>query len=226
MNANLDSLISILNTSNSYLLNIAASIKVLTSDQWVKIGAIINIAVVLVAIYASNKEFFHNLFLKTKIKIDKDAFTLKQGTVLISRLTIRNIKNKVARNVTFCVEKLWYCQRGNWNPAANFLTFPLRWTHAQDDYKDLFVDRPYSLDLCQIIIPIDSSGKPCPPEIHLCTNYSSAFGPTTHGLDDLMSGKNKILLTLYCENHPTRQFPIEIEWDGNFSKPQIKVLKE
>jgi hypothetical protein len=217
-NQNISDLITILTSTNSYLADIAKSVHVISVDPWVKWGALLSFTVGLIAILIAGKDFFYKLIFKPKIRIDPHPLALKQISGLVSRLTIRNINKQIAENVTFWVEKIWYEKNNKWIPADNFFQFPLRWTHTNDEYKNLHQARPYNLDLCEIC-PKNSNTKPS-YEIHLCTLYTF---PSFAGLDDIKKGENKILITVYCENHKIQHYEIEIDWDGTYQSPKIAI---
>ena len=94
------------------------------------------------------------------------------------------------------------CERVN---ANNFLSFPFRWTHSNTENKDLFCGRPYLLDLCE-------THPQQPNTLMLCT--LPCF-PTQVGLDDLRIGRNRLEITLYCDNHPQKKWAVIIDWQGN-----------
>src|SRR5208283_3790423 len=212
-NQSVDYLTTLLNTANSHLSSIAYSIEGLRSHAWEIAGAIASFTVALVALYAANKDEINSRFFKPKIQIIDKPFTLQQNNLYISRLKIQNSKKWIAKNVTFWFDALWYYEDNAWRSELNFLSFPLNWTHVDIAYIDLLYARPYYLDLCQVI---DGSS----PEIHVCAVKGS---PKMYGLNSLRNGKNKLRITLYCENHPIEHYYLEIEWDGTFTEPEIKI---
>ena len=215
---NVQSLTDIMTSPSYYLRSIADSLSELSSNPWVMYGVIANLMVVLIAIYAANKDSINGCFFKPKICMDKSVFSVEQKGLLISRLKVNNIKKTVAKNVSFSIEKLWYFKNAEWQVAQNFLSFPLRWTHINIDSRDLFFKKPYFLDFCEIANTTTNNGSNL--SFHLCAIYG---GPKRHGLDDLKIGRNKIQLTLYCENHPIKNYFIELKWDGTFCHPTFIV---
>jgi hypothetical protein len=139
INQSVTDLTAILDDINSHLGDIASAIEVLSYDPWVMYGVLSSILVAAVAVYASNKDYFHGFFCKPKIQIDEHAFTLQQNTALVSRLTVTNLNKTIAKNVTFINDELWYFENNNWVKTSNFLPFPLRWTHDKaNEHKNLY----------------------------------------------------------------------------------------
>lgn len=220
---NIESLANIITSTNSCLKIIADRIYDLSSNPWTIVGAIANFSLALVAIYQANKNSIHEWLFKPEIQINKSAFSASQdqNTLLISRLMINNVKKPIAKNTSFCVEKVRYYKNEIWVDATNFIPFPLKWTHLNDIYsRDLFLKRPYFLDLCEIKRNQNNATGGENLNFHLCALHR---GPKFHSLDDLKEGINRIKLTLYCENHSIKHYYVDIDWDGTFCHPKIEV---
>jgi hypothetical protein len=228
---NIQSLTNILNSTNSYLKIIGDNLDKLTSNHWIMLGVFANFLVVLGAIYAANRNSINGYFCKPKIQISKTVSSVTQGqnALLVSRLIVNNINKPIAKNVSFCVKRLWHFKNMKWVAAPNFISFPLAWTHTDVDSRDLFFKRPYLLDLCVVqninTVPRIQGSQGAQGSQGNHGLYLSALhgGLKSHGLDDLEKGRNRIQLTLYCENHPTKHYCVEIEWAGTFCHPKIEV---
>jgi len=220
INSQLSTIANSIANTNSQLIDIANSSRSLSNDPWVKYGTIVSLLLGLIALYSANKDAINSWLFSLNIDV-YDPFTRTQGALLISRLRIKNNRKYIVKNVTFWVVDLLRYQNNKWEKTPNFLEFPLRWTHTNDEYKDLSYKRPYTLDICEISC-LENNGVLNPKEIHI----TSPIGiPHSLGLDDLLIGRNKIRITLYSESHPIQDYWLEITWDGTLKYPDITIIK-
>ncbi len=209
-----------------HILNdISKNIHALATDTWVMWGATASFLVALVALYSSNRDRINGCFWKPKIKIEETIFNTKQNLSWISRLKIENTGDEIAKGVAFIIEdlKYWNTSKNNWESANNFLPFPLSWTNTNSESRDVLLKRPYFIDLCQVIDDRMADGHRASRNIYICTPYDS---PRFHGLDDLRAGKNKIKMTLYCENHKVVHSYLAVEWSGRFEAPVVRFIEK
>ena len=100
---------------------------------------------------------------KTQCLVYDKQYNFNQKGVLVTRLKLSNDGRDVARNVIFVAEELFYFKEGKEELAKNFCPYSLKWTHQDKvDVKDVFVKRPYYLDLCEVVIN-ERSVRICSP---------------------------------------------------------------
>lgn len=205
---------------NHYNINeITRSLREIAHNPWAMYGAFASFFVGIVASVAAFKQELENLFIKPKVILGNNAISNKQNNVFITRLKIENKGKVIARNVIFIPEQLKYLQNENknWVPANNFIPFPFRWTHLNSEYNNLYLERPYYLDLCEVY------EKEKIVKLRICSPFGE---PTHHGLDDIKEGTNNLLVAMYCENAKKKIFSVDIYWSGKFESPKISSITE
>lgn len=189
----------------------------ISNNPWTMGSVLASFFVGLVALF---KEEMKGFILKPRIIISPNIFNFEQKTLLISRMKIKNEKY-LSKNTVFVAEKLEYKEKdeSEWKKSKNFCSYSLRWTHKNNNgYLDLHRDRPYFMDLCEVITK-DINGNKINPYIRMCSPDGVPF---MHGLDDLKDGYNRMTIAIYSENLKRKEFKAIIFWNGGESFAEIK----
>jgi len=174
-------------------------------------------ATIILGIVAIFQDRIRSLFFKSNVYPYEKQYNFKQIGVLITRLKVINNGKETAKNATFVIEGLSYVIENKEYPANNFCSYPLKWTHRDEtDVIDLYRNRPYYLDLCEVII------DELPPRVRICSPFGDPL--KNSGLDDLKKGDNILRISMYCDNQKKKEYKIYIYWTGD-AKDFIKIKK-
>ncbi len=121
-------------------------------------------------------------------------------------MVIKNEGNVLAKNVQVDVIEI----EDSGKRRENFLPIPLRWTHLDNESRDILPKQTVYLDLFEQLTPGSISN------IQFFIKFGSRFGSGVKDFSFLNPGKTKVTLRLYNSDGKNTEFNISATWDGQF----------
>jgi gas vesicle protein len=162
-------------------------------------------------------------FYKSKLKVvDFKKFAQKRdedtSLLIVWRIVIKNCGNETAKNVQADVTKIY----DNEIKRPGFLPVPLKWTHLDNESRNILPGQTVYLDLFDEI----HSFLPRAMEIRLCTR----FGLDIRKFTFLENGKANLKIAIFQKNGSKLNIAIraekELKNDDAFFKARLVLLEK